>query len=157
MVPIHLPTNHCMLATPHLESSGSLACFWSPGGTLGNCSFMDFCCKNNAGHNEAANNFFSIPVSSGDQPLTKKPEDSGYEIGAACEWMLKLLSFSRLMLVHQRHPYDNTEGKSSNMLSFLYHHSINSFCIYPFLVHTVSLSTPLSLKILPCTNALFKT
>ena len=71
------------------ESSGIFVSGWSPGETLGqwNGSAPGFVAQNNRSLHETANQekeiLFHFPrVSPGDQPLTKKPEDSGIEIGA---------------------------------------------------------------------------
>ena len=69
------------------ESSGFFVSGWSPGETLGqwNESAPGFLTQNSRSLHETANQkkdiLFDFPrVSPGDQPLTKKPEDSRIEI-----------------------------------------------------------------------------
>ena len=77
-----------MMCTVQLQSrSQSPQAFLSPGGTLGqwNGSVPGFLVQNNSLLHKAANEkrdiLFDFPrVSSGNQPLTKKPEDSGIKI-----------------------------------------------------------------------------
>ena len=76
------------------ESSGFFVSGWSPGETLGqwNESAPGLLAQNNRSLHETTNQkkiFIreSLRVSPGDQPLTKKPEDSGIKIVArrACK------------------------------------------------------------------------
>ena len=66
-----------MCAISYPESSGSLASGWSTGETLGNSkknTFFDWLPRTGL-------HYFKFPrVSPGDQPVTKEPEDSEYQI-----------------------------------------------------------------------------
>ena len=73
-----------MIAISYPESSGFLASGWSPGETLENSkkiAFFDWLLLVLFYHRNPTVIKFHYPrVSPGDQPLTKEPEDSGYEI-----------------------------------------------------------------------------